>query len=196
MSKRCAIYARVSTHDQSPQMQLDALREYATRRGLEIVAEHVDHGVSGTKARRPELDRLMEASRKRKHDLVIVYRFDRMARSTTHLLRVLEEFQSLGVEFVSYSENLDTSTPIGRAMFTIIGALAELERNLIVERSTEGQRRARARGKHVGRPRRAVDTDMILHLRQREGLSLRTIADRVGVSTTIVQRALREVQVV
>lgn len=194
MTKRAAIYARVSTADQSPQMQLDALREYAQRRGLEVVAEYCDHGVSGTKARRPELDRLMDASRKRRHDLVLVYRFDRMARSTTHLLRVLEEFEGLGIQFISFAENLDTSTPMGRAMFTIIGALAELERNLIVERSTEGQRRARARGKHVGRPRKAIDTDMILHLRQREGLSLRAIADRLGISTTIVQRTLREAQ--
>lgn len=192
MTRRAAIYARVSTADQSPQMQLDALREYAARRGFGTAAEFIDHGVSGTNSRRPELDKLMDSARKRRVDVVLVYRFDRMARSTTHLLRVLEEFTALGIEFISFAENLDTSTPMGKAMFTVIGALAELERNLVVERSTEGQRRARARGKHVGRPRKAVDADMIVYLRQREGLSIRAIAARLGVSTTIVQRALRE----
>jgi DNA invertase Pin-like site-specific DNA recombinase len=195
MTKRAALYARVSTAaGQSPQMQIDCLREYAQRRGLEIIEEYIDNGISGTKDRRPALDRLMDASRRRQHDMVLVYRFDRMARSTSHLLRVLEEFEGLGINFVSYSEGLELGSALGRAMFTIIGALAELERNLIVERSTEGQRRARARGKHVGRPRKAVDTDMILHLRQREGLSLRAIAQRLGISTTIVQRAIREAQ--
>lgn len=192
MTTRAALYARVSTlAGQSPQMQIDALREYATRRGLEIIAEYVDHGVSGTKDRRPELDRLMDASRKRRHDLVLVYRFDRMARSTTHLLRVLEEFEGLGIQFISFAENLDTSTPMGRAMFTIIGALAELERNLIVERSTEGQRRARARGKHIGRPRAEVDVDLVLRLHARS-MSVREIARLVGVGKHVVTRVLAD----
>jgi len=189
--KRCALYARVSTADQSPQMQVDALREYAERRGLVIQDEFIDVGVSGAKATRPELDRLMNAARKRAVDVVLVYRFDRMARSTTHLLRVLEEFTSLGVEFISFAENLDTSSPMGRAMFTIISALAELERNLIIERSVEGQRRARARGKHVGRPRLDVDPERVLSLRG-EGLSQREIASALGISRKVVRRILTE----
>ena len=190
-TKRAAIYARVSTSDQSAQMQLDVLREYAQRRGLKIVDEYVDHGISGAKQSRPELDRLMDHAKKLKFDIVLVYRFDRFARSVKHLVVALEEFSSLGIEFLSYSENLDTSTPMGKAMFSIIGALSELERNIIVERSKEGQRRARARGKHVGRPRKDVDSDMVVFLRDK-GMSLRAIGEKVGVSTTIVSRVLRE----
>lgn len=140
--RRAVIYARVSTSDQSAQMQLDVLREFAERRGLQVLDEFVDLGVSGAKERRPQLDLLMDGARKKKFDLVLVYRFDRFARSVKHLVTALEEFQGLGIEFASYSENLDTGTPMGRAMFSIIGALAELERSLIVERSVEGQKRA------------------------------------------------------
>ncbi len=191
MQVRAAIYARVSTSDQSPQMQLEALREYAERRGFAVVSEFVDHGVSGTKTSRPQLDRLMDAARKRAVDVVCVFRFDRMARSCVHLLRVLEEFNALGVEFVSYSENLDTSTPMGQAMFTIMGALAQLERDVLVERSVEGQRRARARGKHVGRPRLEINPDRVTALRD-QGKSQREIAAALGVSRKVVRRVLRE----
>ena len=193
MGKRAAIYARVSTLvGQSPAMQLDVLREFAARRGFEVVTEFVDHGASGARERRPALDKLMDAARKRAFDLVLVYRFDRFARSVRHLVTALDEFDSLGVDFVSYSESLDTSTPIGRAMFSIVGALAELERQIVVERSIEGQRRARARGKHIGRPRREVDERRILRLRS-EGRSLRAIARETGVSRTVVTRVVREV---
>jgi len=171
-------------------MQLDVLREYATRRELEVVGEFVDHGVSGARDQRPELDRLMAGARQRAFDVVIVYRFDRFARGVRHLVTALDEFQALGVEFVSYSESLDTSTPMGRAMFSIVAALAELERNIVVERSAEGQRRARARGKHIGRPRRAVDTARIAELRA-EGMSVRAVARALGVSRTVVERVLR-----
>jgi DNA invertase Pin-like site-specific DNA recombinase len=173
-------------------MQLDALREYAGRRGLEVVAELVDKGVSGARDRRPALDRLMAAARQRQVDMVLVYRFDRFARSVRHLVTALDELQALGVDFVSYSESMDTSTPLGRAMFSIVAALAELERSLIVERSVEGQRRARARGRHVGRPRREVDAERIVALR-RGGASLRAIARTTGVSRTVVTRVVREV---
>ena len=172
-------------------MQLDVLREYAARRGLAVVAEFVDQGVSGARDQRPELDRLMVGARQRAFDLVLVYRFDRFARGVRHLVTALDEFQALGIEFVSYSESLDTSTPMGRAMFSIIAALAELERDIIVERSVEGQRRARARGKHVGRPRRAVDAARILRLRA-EGRSLRAIARALGASRTVITRVVRE----
>ena len=192
MGTRAAIYARVSTvTGQSPQMQLDVLREYAGRRELDIVAEFVDHGVSGARDHRPELDRLMTGARQRAFDMVLVYRFDRFARGVRHLVSALDEFQALGVQFVSYSESLDTSTPMGRAMFSIIAALCELERNIIVERSVEGQRRARARGTHVGRPRRAVDIAEVLRLRD-EGKSLRAIASATGASRTVVTRVVRE----
>lgn len=192
MATRAAIYARVSTvAGQSPQMQLDVLREYAARRGFEVASEFVDHGVSGARDHRPELDCLMAGARRRAFDLVLVYRFDRFARGVRHLVTALDEFQALGVEFVSYSESLDTSTPMGRAMFSIVAALAELERNIVVERSVEGQRRARARGTHVGRPRREVDVAQVLRLRA-EGKSLRAIASATGASRTVVTRVVRE----
>ena len=192
MGPRAAIYARVSTHaGQSPQMQLDVLREYGARRELEIVAEFVDHGVSGARDHRPELDRLMSGARQRAFEMVLVYRFDRFARGVRHLVTALDEFQALGVEFVSYSESLDTSTPMGRAMFSIIAALAELERNIIMERSVEGQRRARARGTHVGRPRRVVDEARVMQLRA-EGVSVRGVARALSVSRTVVERVMRE----
>lgn len=172
-------------------MQLDVLREYASRRELEVVGEFVDHGVSGARDQRPELDRLMAAARQRRVDVVLVYRFDRFARSVRHLVTALDEFEALGVEFVSYGESLDTSTPIGRAMFSIVGALAELERSLIVERSVEGQRRARARGTHVGRPRQQVNEVQLQRLLD-EGQSVRAIARAMGLSRTVVGRVKRE----
>ena len=192
MPPRAAIYARVSTlANQSPQMQLDVLREYAARRGFAVVSEFIDQGVSGARDQRPELDRLMVGARQRAFDLVLVYRFDRFARSVRHLVTALDEFRALGIEFVSYSESLDTSTPIGRAMFSIVAALAELERDIIVERSVEGQRRARARGKHIGRPRRQVDAARVLRLRA-EGRSLRAIARAIGASRTVITRVVRD----
>lgn len=175
-------------------MQLEALREYATHRRLEVVTELVDHGVSGARDQRPALDELMAVARRRQIDVVLVYRFDRFARSVRHLVTALDEFQALGVEFVSYTESVDTSTPLGRAMFSIVAALAELERSLIVERSAEGQRRARARGQHVGRPRRQVDEQKIVELR-RGSTSVRAIARATGVSRTVVSRVLREREV-
>lgn len=190
--KRAAIYARVSTlSGQSPQMQLEALREYAAHRQLGVVAELVDHGVSGTRDNRPALDRLMAAARQRQIDVVLVYRFDRFARSVRHLVSALDEFQALGVDFVSYSECIDTSTPLGRAVFSIVAALGELERSLVVERSVEGQRRARARGVRIGRPRALADVERVLALRL-AGTSLRAIARATGLSRTVVTRVVRE----
>lgn len=172
-------------------MQLDALREYAGHRGLAIVAELVDHGVSGARDHRPGLDRLMVAARQRQIDVVLVYRFDRFARSVRHLVTALDEFKALGVDFVSYAESIDTGTPLGRALFAIVAALGELERSLIVERSVEGQRRARARGTHVGRPRREVDAERVRALHC-AGASLRAIARETGISRTVITRVLRE----
>lgn len=148
---KAAIYARVSTADQSAAMQLRELREYAKRRGWKIVSEYVDEGISGAKASRPALDRLMAESHRRKFDAVVVWRFDRFARSVSHLLRALETFKSQGVEFVSYSEQIDTSTPAGKMVFTVLGAVAELERSLIGERVKAGLRNAKAKGVVLGR---------------------------------------------
>jgi DNA invertase Pin-like site-specific DNA recombinase len=136
-----AIYARVSTlNGQDPEMQLRELREYCQRREMIVVAEYVDKGISGAKDKRPELDRLLTDAHRRRFDSVVVWRFDRFARSVSHLLRALETFRALGIEFVSLSEQVDTSTPAGKLVFTVLGAVAELERSLIVERVKAGLR--------------------------------------------------------
>jgi DNA invertase Pin-like site-specific DNA recombinase len=184
------LYARVSTSDQHPENQLLDLRRYARERGWTVESEYVDKGVSGSRERRPALDRLMEAARKRKVDVVLVWRFDRFARSVRHLVLALEELNALGVAFVSYQENIDTATPMGKAMFTIISAMAELERNVLIERVKSGMARARKDGKHVGRPRMGdADVERMLELK-REGLSQREIARRLRVSRAYVSRAL------
>ena len=170
-------------------MQLRDLRAYCAARGFTDVVEYVDTGVSGSKDSRPELNRLMEAARKRKIDAVLVWRFDRFARSTKHLLMALEEFRSLGVQFISHSESLDTSSPLGMAIFTIISAVAQLERDLIRERVSAGVRNARTAGKTLGRPRRIVDNVEIQRLR-REGASVRQIAARVGIGYGTVRKRL------
>jgi DNA invertase Pin-like site-specific DNA recombinase len=183
---RVAIYARVSTanNGQDPTMQTRELREYAERRGWTVAAEYVDVGISGTKEKRPELDRLMADAHRRKFDVVAVWKFDRFARSVSHLLRALDTFRVLGIEFVSLSESLDTATPAGRMVFTVLGAVAELERSLIVERVKAGLRNARAKGKRLGRPRRVIDTQRIAALRA-QGLGWKRIAGEleVGVGT-------------
>jgi len=149
MSVRAAIYARVSTvaSGHSPEMQLRELREYCERRGWTVAGEYVDVGISGAKDKRPQLDRMMGDAHKRRFDGVAVWKFDRFARSVSHLLRALDTFRVLGIEFVSLSESLDTTTPAGRMVFTVLGAVAELERSLIAERVRAGLRNARAKGK-------------------------------------------------
>jgi DNA invertase Pin-like site-specific DNA recombinase len=190
MTMRAAIYARVSTvgHGQSPEMQLSELREQCVRRGWQIVGEYVDSGISGAKDRRPELDRLMQDAHKRKFDAVTVWKFDRFARSVSHLLRALDTFRILGVEFVSLSESLDTATPAGRMVFTVLGAVAELERSLIVERVRAGLRNAKAKGKHLGRPRVAVDASKIAVLRA-SGLSWAKIGEQLRLGEGTVRRS-------
>ena len=187
---RAAIYARVSTtNGQDPTMQTRELREYCERRGWTVAGEYVDTGISGTKDRRPELDRLMADAHRRRFDVCVVWRFDRMARSVSHLLRVLETFRALGIQFVSFSEQMDTSTPAGKMVFTVLGAVAELERSLIVERVRAGLRNARAKGKRLGRPRVAVDRARIAALRA-QGLSWARICDATGLSKGTAQRAV------
>lgn len=149
---RAALYLRVSTPDQKPDLQFDGLHAYAARAGLDIVQDYCDVGVSGRREGRPQLNALMTAARNREIDCVLVWKFDRFARSTRHLLAALEEFNHLGVRFVSVQDQIDTDSPMGRAMFTIIGAMAELESSLISERVTAGMRAAETRGKHLGRP--------------------------------------------
>ena len=186
---RVGIYARVSTRDQSCEMQLRDLRAYCIARQLSIVREYVDTGQSGTKDSRPQLNALMDDARKRKLDAVIVWKFDRMARNTAHLLRVLEEFRALGIEFISFQENLATNTPLGQAVFVIIAAVAQLERDLICERVNAGIRNARANGKHLGRPRQHVDLDRIRELRA-AGMSLRQVAANLAVGYGTIRAAL------
>ena len=156
---RAAIYARVSTVNagQDPSMQTRELEEYCQRRGWKVHDTYVDNGYSGKKDSRPDLNRMMQDAHERRFDVVVVWRFDRFARSVSHLLRALETFNSLGVQFVSLSEQVDTSTPMGKMVFTVLGAVAELERNLIVERVRAGLRHARAKGKRLGRPTKSID---------------------------------------
>jgi DNA invertase Pin-like site-specific DNA recombinase len=170
-------------------MQLRELREYCDRRGWNIAGEYVDAGISGAKDRRPELDRLMTDAHKRRFDVIAVWKFDRFARSVSHLLRALDTFRVLGIEFVSLSESLDTATPAGRMVFTVLGAVAELERSLIAERVRAGLRNARAKGKRLGRPRVALDARRIAALRK-SGASWATICRETGLSKGTAQRAL------
>ena len=167
MTTRVAIYARVSTADkgQSPEMQLRELQEYCERRGLQITGEYTDVGVSGAKDSRPELNRLMTDAKHRRFDAVCVWKLDRFGRSLRHLVNALADLESLGVSFISLKDNLDLSTPSGRLMFQIIGAMAEIERALIQERVKAGLRNARAKGKKLGRPRVAIDPAEIARLR-------------------------------
>jgi DNA invertase Pin-like site-specific DNA recombinase len=190
---RVALYCRVSTKDQRCDMQLRDLRTYCSARGLTIIREFIDTGHSGAKDSRPKLDELMADARKRKFDLVVVWRFDRFARSTKHLLLALEEFRSLGIQFISFQENIDTSSALGQAMFTIVAAVAQLERDLIRERVNAGIRHARACGKQLGRPRRIVDRDELSRL-QAGGVSLRAIAKKLGIGYGTVRLRLRSVE--
>ena len=189
-SLRVAIYARVSTlnHGQDVGMQTRELAEYCGRRGWQLASEYVDVGISGSKEKRPQLDRLMRDAHQRQFDAVIVWKFDRFARSVSHLLRALETFNALGIAFVSLSEQMDTTTPEGRMVFTVLGAVAELERSLIVERVRAGLRNAVAKGKKLGRPRCNVDATRIAQLRA-AGRSWRKIARAMGVSAKTCRRA-------
>lgn len=188
---RAAIYARVSTanHGQDVSLQTRELREYCERRGWQIFGEYVDVGISGTKEKRPELDRLLADAHRRRFDAVIVWKFDRFARSVSHLLKALETFQALGIEFVSLTEGIDTSTPAGRMVFTVLGAVAELERSLIVERVKAGLRNARAKGARIGRPRVPVDARKVALLRT-EGHSWARVCALTGLTKGTAQRAV------
>jgi len=189
---KVVLYARVSTEGQDPEVQLMALRAHATQRGWQVVEEFVDRGVSGGKERRPALDRLMKRAWAGHVQVVLVWRFDRLARSVKHLVAALETFRSLHVEFVSLQEQLDTATPIGQAMFTIIGAMAQLERDIIRERVKAGLARAKARGIRLGRPRVPVVAAELAALRK-QGLSVEAMARRLRCSRSTVRRYLPKV---
>ena len=188
--KRAVLYMRVSTVDQHPETQLHDLRQMAAQRGYEIVAEFSDR-ISGVKARRPGLDELMREARRGRFDVVLVWACDRIARSTRHFLEVLDEFNRFGVEFVSFRENIDTGGPLGRAIVVIIGAIAELERNLIVERVRAGMRRARLEGRRIGRPALELDREAICRDHQ-HGRSIGQIAREHRISRTTVHRVLSQ----
>ena len=187
--KRAALYLRVSTLDQRPETQLLDLRQMAAQRGYEIVQEYTDR-LSGVKARRPGLDQMMADARRGRFDVVLVWASDRIARSVKHFLDVLDELNRIGVEFASFREQIDTGGPLGRAIIVIVGAVAELERSLIVERVRAGMRRARLDGQRIGRAPLVLDTAAIQQDRQR-GQSIRQIARGHSISTATVQRVLQ-----
>lgn len=181
LGNRTALYLRVSTAEQRPDLQYDGLRGYAARAGLEVIQDYCDVAISGRREGRPQLNALMAAARRREIDCVLVWKFDRFARSTRHLLAALEEFDYLGVRFISVQDQVDTSSPMGRAMFTLIGAMAELESSLISERVTAGMRAARARGKQLGRPPTPQHViDEIVALATSTDLSIRQIQAKIA----------------
>lgn len=188
---RAALYARISTlnHGQDCEVQLRELRQYCQRRGFEIAEEFVDKGVSGLRERRPALDRLMISCRKRLVDAVVVYRYDRFARSLRQLVNSLEEFRALNIEFISLHEGVDTSTPNGRLVFGIFASIAEFERELIRDRVRSGLAAAKAKGKRIGRPKLAVDASKVASLRQ-QGRSWAEITLETGISKGTAQRAV------
>jgi len=189
--KRAALYVRVSTVDQHPETQLHDLREFASQRGLQIVREYTDHGFSGTKARRPALDELMEDARRHKFDVLMVWSIDRLARSTKHLLQTLDELNGRGIQFLSQREAIDTEGPLGRAIIVIVSAMAELERCIIIERVRAGMRRAKLEGKRLGRAPLQVNLALLLRDRER-GLSLNQLAKAHGISKASVCRVLKQ----
>jgi DNA invertase Pin-like site-specific DNA recombinase len=173
-------------------MQLRELRDYAARRRWEIADEYTDHGVSGSRDSRPALNRLMADAQQRRFDAILVWKVDRFGRSLRHLVNALAELGALGVAFVSLRDNLDLSTPSGRLMFAVIGAMAEFERSLIQERVKAGLRNAQANGTQLGRPRRVIDGDRITRMKA-EGASLRQIAKTLGIGYGTVRMRLRRV---
>jgi len=187
--RRAGLYARVSTLDQDPGGQLEALRAYAGARGWRAT-EYIDHGVSGARERRLGLDSLLGSVRTRKIDVVVIVKLDRLARSTRHLVTLVGELEALKVDLVVLDQAIDTTTPAGRLLFHVLAAIAEFERDLIRERVIAGVRRARALGKHLGRPQvHHVDVSRALAL-QAEGRSLRAVARELGVHPMAVRRAL------
>ena len=188
---KVALYARVSTDGQDPEVQVSALRSHAANRGWQIVQEYVDKGFSGAKEKRPALERLLKEAWHGGFQAVLVWRFDRFARSVKHLMSALETFRNLKINFISLQEQFDTSTPIGQAMFTIIVVMAQLEGDIIRERVKAGLDRARARGVRLGRPIAQASSKQAIILRK-QGLSLQEIARHFGCSRSTVRRRIFE----
>lgn len=188
--KKAALYARVSTNNgsQDTEVQLSQLRRYCSQRGWCIYKEYIDH-ISGAKEQRPGFQSMMADARQCKVDAVLVWKFDRFARSTKALITALEEFNELGVDFISFSEQVDTSTPMGKAMFTMISAIAEFERSLIAERVSAGLARARERGVRIGRPRAGFDVNRALKMKA-EGQSWAELAKALKVSSSTLRRTI------
>jgi DNA invertase Pin-like site-specific DNA recombinase len=187
---KAAIYARVSTVDQEPENQLQELRRYVEARGWSVV-EYVDRGVSGAKDRRPALDQLLVDAKRRRFDVLVCWRLDRLGRSLKHLITLLDELQSLGVAFISLAEGIDATTPAGKLQMHILGAIAEFERERIRERVLAGLHRARIQGQHLGRPKARVPVE---RLQRVDGLPVDQAASALGVSRSTVKRWRRQVQ--
>ena len=188
--KRAVLYSRISTGDQHLETQLLDLRELAKQRGLEIVREYTDV-ISGAKSKRPGLDSLMSDARRRRFDVVLVAALDRIARNVRHFLDVLDELSQLNIQFISMRENIDTGGPLGRALLTIIGAISELERSLIVERVKAGMRRAKLEGRRIGRTPLDIDREQVVSDRG-SGMSLTQVAKKHRISRASVCRLVRE----
>jgi DNA invertase Pin-like site-specific DNA recombinase len=189
--KRAALYGRVSTVDQHPETQLSELRQFAANKGFQVVGEYTDHGYSGARARRPELDRMMDDARRHRFDVLLVWSCDRLARSTKHLLQTIDELNGMGVQFLRQCEAIDTEGPLGRAILVIVSAMAALERCIIIERARAGMRRARLEGRQIGRARLDVDRQQVIRDR-RSGMSLTQVAKKHGISRASVCRLVKE----
>ena len=188
---RAALYCRCSTtQHQSPEMQLRELREYCSRRSWQVAGEWVDVGVSGSRESRPQLNKLLAACRQRKVDAVVVYRYDRFARSLRHLVNALDEFRCLGIEFISLHEGIDTSTPNGRLVFGIFASIAEFERELIRERVRSGLAAAKAKGRKLGRPQRRIDVQRAYELHATPGATWKGVAGELRVPLSTLFRAI------
>lgn len=186
---RVARYIRVSRNDQDPALQEDGTADLIDKRGWKLIETYKDHGVSGSRERRPALDRLLVDARRRRIDVVVVWKADRLFRSLKAMVTTLDEWSSMGVGFVSATEVFDSTTPQGKLLLHLTSAFAEFERNLIIERTRAGIAAARRRGVHVGRPRAHVDVDHLLELHE-AGLSVRSIAEKLGLGVATVHRRL------
>ena len=184
--KKVALYARVSTQDQKTQMQINDLKKYSKERGFTIFNEYIDNGFSGSIKKRPALDSLMADASKKKFEIVLCWRFDRISRSSKHLVELLHTFRHLGIQFISYNENIDTGSPLGEAMFTIISAMAQLERDIIRERVKAGLKNSK---KTLGRPKAKVDVARAKEM-QDNGYSVRKIAIEMNTSPATISRIL------
>tara|TARA_R110002072_G_scaffold166502_2_gene319746 strand:- start:1383 stop:2009 length:627 start_codon:yes stop_codon:yes gene_type:complete len=189
MPLKAALYARVSTNDQDAETQLRELRQYVERRGWSLVEEFVDHGVSGSKTSRPALNRLMKRAQRRDVDVIVVWALDRLGRSLSHLVALMDQLGALGVDLAVLTQPIDTTTPTGKLTFQILGAVAEFERSMIRSRVRAGVAKARAQGKALGRPRADLDLDLA-RARLETGDSLRKVARVFGVHHSTLKRAL------